>query len=191
MDKKIRCQWAGDTQIYKDYHDNEWGRPIHDETKLFEMLMLESMQAGLSWITVLKKREAYRAAFDGFDPNKIALYDEKKIEELMNNQGIIRNRLKINAAVNNARKFLEIEEKFGSFDNMIWSYVNNCPIVSNCIEIKDVPAHTLLSDQISKDLKKLGFKFLGSTTIYAFMQAAGLVNDHIKDCFVYDEILNG
>lgn len=190
MNEKIRCLWAGELPIYIDYHDNEWGRPEHDDNKLFEMLLLESMQAGLSWITILKKREAFRAAFDSFNPNKIALYDEKKIEELMQNKGIIRNRLKIIAVINNANIFLEIQKKYGSFDKMIWSYVNNTPIVGSWNEISDLPASTPLSDKISKDLKKMGFKFLGTTTIYAFMQAAGLVNDHIKACFAYDEIIN-
>lgn len=191
MDKIERCSWAGDTQIYIDYHDKEWGRPIHDDHQLFEMLILESMQAGLSWITILKKREAYRKAFDNFDAKKIAQYDESKINELMENAGIIRNRLKINAAINNAKLFLEIQGKYGSFDQMIWSYVHHTPIVGQWKTIGEVPATTPISDQISKDLKKMGFKFLGSTTIYAFMQAAGLVNDHIITCLVYDEIVEG
>lgn len=191
MDGKIRCSWSGDSQIYIDYHDNEWGRPVHDDNKLFEMLILESMQAGLSWITILKKRESYRDAFDGFDPEKIALYDDKKIEELMANAGIIRNRLKINAAINNAKIFLEIREKYGSFDQMIWSYVNNTPIVGYWGKAEDVPAATPLSEKISRDLKKMGFKFLGSTIVYSFMQATGMVNDHITECFAHKEILTG
>lgn len=185
MDGKIRCDWACDTQIYINYHDNEWGRPVHDDIKLFEMLLLEGVQAGLSWLTILKKRENYRAAFDGFDPNKVALYNEKKIEELMENKGIIRNRLKINAAVTNAKSFLAVQAQYGSFDKMIWNYVNNTPIVGHWENIKDVPATTPLSDKISKDLKKLGFKFVGSTIIYAFMQAVGMVNDHLTSCFAY------
>lgn len=189
MKEKIRCSWAGDTQIYKDYHDNEWGRPVHEDNKLFELLMLESMQAGLSWITILKKRESYREAFDGFDPLKIALYDDKKIEELMANEGIIRNRLKINAAINNAKLFLQIKDQYGSFNKMIWSYVDDTPIVGHWERKEDLPATTPLSDKISKDLKKLGFKFLGSTTLYAFMQSAGMVNDHFTKCFAYEEIL--
>ena len=188
MSEITRCSWAGDIPIYIDYHDHEWGRPEHDDAKLFEMLILEGMQAGLSWITVLKKRDAYRRAFDGFDPNKVALYGEAKIEELMNNEGIIRNRLKINAAVTNAKAFLKVAEKYGSFDRFIWSYVDHTPIVGHWEMISDVPASTPLSDQISKDLKKMGFKFVGSTIIYAFMQATGMVNDHIAECFVYQEM---
>lgn len=188
MKKQIRCSWAGDTPIYINYHDNEWGRPEHNDIKLFEMLILEGMQAGLSWITVLKKREAYRKAFDGFDPKKIALYDETKVEELLKNEGIIRNRLKINAAVTNARIFLEVAEKYGSFDKFIWSYADYTPIIGNWKSIKDIPATTPLSDKISKDMKKMGFKFVGSTIIYAYMQAIGMVNDHITDCFIYKEM---
>jgi len=188
MNKQTRCPWAGDIPIYMDYHDHEWGRPVHNDNKLFEMLILEGMQAGLSWITVLKKREAYREAFDGFDPKKVALYGEEKIEELMQNEGIIRNRLKINAAITNARAFLEVAEKYGSFDAFIWHYVDNTPMIGHWKSVEDVPATTPISNQISKDLKKLGFKFVGSTIIYAFMQATGMVNDHISDCFVYQEM---
>lgn len=191
MKEKIRCGWAGDTPIYIDYHDNEWGRPVHDDGLLFEMLILETMQAGLSWITVLKKREAYRKAFDGFDPYKIALYDDKKYNWLMQNEGIIRNRLKINSVINNARVFLEIKDKYGSFDKLIWDYVDYTPIVGHWEKIEDVPATTSLSDKISKDLKKMGFKFVGSTTIYAFMQAIGMVNDHLTKCFAYAELVKG
>ncbi len=185
MDKIIRCEWAGDLPIYIDYHDNEWGIPEHDDNKLFEMLILECMQAGLSWITVLKKREAYRIAFDNFNPNKIANYSDAKIEELMANTGIIRNRLKINAAINNAKVFLQIQSEYGSFDKMIWAYVGNEPVIGHMKTINEVPATTPLSDKICKDLKKLGMKFLGSTTVYAFMQATGIVNDHITDCHVH------
>ncbi|MCL2565219.1 MAG: DNA-3-methyladenine glycosylase I [Defluviitaleaceae bacterium] len=188
MSEKTRCPWAGDLPIYIDYHDNEWGRPVHDDRKLFEMLILEGAQAGLSWITVLKKREAYREAFDGFDPNIIAKYDDKKIEELMANPGIIRNLLKINGAVTNAKLFLEIVDKYGSFDKFIWAYVDYKPIVNRREKLEDVPATTPISDKISKDLKKMGFKFVGSTIIYAFMQATGMVNDHLADCFVYGEL---
>lgn len=187
MNEKTRCGWAGDTQIYIDYHDNEWGRPVHDDDKLFEMLILETMQAGLSWITILKKRENYRAAFDGFDPQRIALYDDKKFEELMKNEGIIRNRLKINAAINNAKMFLKVREEYGSFDKLIWSYVDNTPIIGHWEKAEDLPATTPLSDKISKDLKKMGFKFIGSTTVYAFMQSIGMVNDHFTWCFAYSE----
>ncbi|WP_343209854.1 DNA-3-methyladenine glycosylase I [Anaerolentibacter hominis] len=187
MSEKIRCPWAGDLPIYINYHDKEWGRPVHDDNKLFEMLVLEGMQAGLSWITVLKKREAFRVAFDGFDPAKVALYDESKIQELLGNEGIIRNRLKLNAAVTNAKAFLNVQETHGSFDKFIWSYVDYTPIKNHWEKIEDIPAKTPLSDQIGKDLKKMGFKFVGSTSIYAFMQSAGLVNDHLTSCFVYQE----
>lgn len=185
MCEKRRCAWAGDIPIYVDYHDHEWGRPVHDDIRLFELLILEGMQAGLSWITVLKKREAFRQAFDGFDPGKVALYDEAKIQELLENKGIIRNRLKVNAAVTNAGAFLEVQKKYGSFDAFIWSYVNHTPIQNHWESMAEVPATTALSDQISKDLKKLGFRFVGSTIIYAFMQSMGMVNDHVTDCFVY------
>jgi len=188
MREKIRCTWAGDLPIYQDYHDNEWGRPVHDDRRLFEMLILEGAQAGLSWITVLKKREAYRLAFDGFDPNIVARYDEAKIEALMANSGLIRNRLKLNAAVTNAKRFLDVQKQYGSFDKFIWRYVDHKPIVGQFRSIEDVPATTEVSDQISKDLKKMGFKFVGSTIIYAFMQATGMVNDHFTDCFVYEEL---
>ena len=181
--EEIRC--FGDTPIYIDYHDNEWGRPIHDDRKLFEMLILEGAQAGLSWITVLKKRETYREAFDHFDPAKISLYDTDKIEQLMLNPGIIRNRLKINATIINAKLFLEIIEKYGSFDQFIWNYVDHKPVVGHWGKIEDIPITTPVSDQISKDLKKMGFKFVGSTIIYSFMQAVGMVNDHLKTCCVY------
>jgi len=181
--EKKRCPWADNSAIYSDYHDNEWGRPVHDDAKLFEMLILEGMQAGLSWITVLKKREAFREVFDGFDPKKVALYGDEKIQELMADERIIRNRLKINATVINARLFLEIVEKYGSFDKFIWEYVENTPIVGHWKEMEDIPLTTPISDRISKDLKKMGFKFVGSTIIYSFMQAIGMVNDHITKCF--------
>ncbi|NCB30468.1 MAG: DNA-3-methyladenine glycosylase I [Clostridia bacterium] len=188
MNEKTRCPWAGDIPIYIDYHDHEWGRPVHDDNKLFEMLALEGMQAGLSWITVLKKRDAYRKSFDGFNSDKVALYGEEKIEELMQNDGIIRNRLKINSAISNAKIFLEIAKKHGSFDTFIWRYVDNTPIIGHWERIEDVPATIPLSDQISKDLKKMGLKFVGSTIMYAFMQATGMVNDHLSDCFVYQDM---
>lgn len=188
MTEKNRCPWAGDIPIYIDYHDNEWGRPTHDDRELFEMLILEGMQAGLSWITILKKREAFREAFDGFDPNKVALYDNKKFQELMENEKIVRNRLKINAAINNAKLFLEVQKQYGSFDKMIWEYVGYKPITNHFEKMEDIPVTTPLSDRISKDLKKMGFKFVGSTIIYSFMQSVGMVNDHLTDCFVYEEI---
>ncbi|MCL2399658.1 MAG: DNA-3-methyladenine glycosylase I [Defluviitaleaceae bacterium] len=185
MSDKIRCKWAEESQIFYDYHDNEWGRPVHDDIKLFEMLILEGAQAGLSWLTVLKKRETYRKVFDGFDPNKIIHYDDAKIQELMANEGIIRNRLKINSAITNAKLFLNIAEKYGSFDKFIWEYVDNKPIIGHWEKLEDMPATTPISDKISKDLKKMGFKFVGSTIIYAYMQATGMVNDHTTDCFLY------
>ena len=191
MNEKARCAWVGNTPLYINYHDNEWGRPVHDDAKLFEMLILEGMQAGLTWVTVLNKREAFREAFDGFDPKKVALYDEGKTQELMENTKIIRNRMKINAAVSNARAFIKVMEEYGSFDKFIWGYVNYAPIAGHWEKHNDLPASTPLSDRISKDLKKMGFNFVGSTIIYAFMQATGMVNDHLAECFVYQEILNG
>ncbi len=188
MDGRIRCSWAGNIPIYVDYHDNEWGRPTHDERELFELLVLEGAQAGLSWLTILKKREAYREAFDGFDPAKVALYDEAKIEELMANEGIVRNRRKIEASVVNAKLFLDVVEEFGSFDAFIWEYVDGEPIVNHWKTQEDVPATTPLSDRISKDLKNRGFKFVGSTIVYAYMQSIGMVNDHVVDCFVREEM---
>lgn len=188
MTEKIRCGWVDGSQIYQDYHDFEWGRPVHDDGKLFEMLLLETMQAGLSWITVLRKREAFREAFDEFDARKIAHYDEAKFEELMGNAGIIRNRLKIQAAITNAQAFLAIQESHGSFDNFLWGYVDNEPVIGHWKTLEESPATTPLSDRLSKDLKKLGFRFVGSTTIYAYLQAIGLVNDHVTDCFVYQEM---
>lgn len=185
MDDKTRCSWPGECEIYKAYHDHEWGKPEHDDNKLFEMLTLEAFQAGLSWITILKKRDGFRAAFDGFNPCKVALYDEHKINELLQNNQIIRHRGKITATICNARAFLDVQQKYGSFDKMIWSYVDNQPIIGYRKNINEVPPRTELSDKISKDLKKMGFKFLGSTTIYAFMQAVGMVNDHTQECFLY------
>lgn len=189
MSKQFRCFGEG-IPIYMDYHDNEWGQPVHDDRKLFEMLILEGAQAGLSWITVLKKREAYRAAFDNFDPAKVALYDGAKIVELLANEGIIRNRLKVGAAIINAKLFLDIQKQHGSFDKLIWAYVDNKPIVGHWERAEDVPVTTSISDQISKDLKKMGFKFVGSTIIYSFMQAVGMVNDHLNGCRVYEDVLH-
>lgn len=185
-DEKVRCFGSG-IPIYEEYHDNEWGRPVHDDRRLFEMLILEGAQAGLSWITVLKKREAYRAAFDNFDAERIALYDDKKVEELMQNEGIIRNRLKISAAITNAKAFLNVVKTHGSFDKFIWSYVDYTPVQTNIERVEDYQAKTPLSDKISKDLSKLDFKFVGSTIIYSFMQAVGMVNDHLKTCCVYKQ----
>jgi len=186
MSEKFRC--FGDTPIYIDYHDNEWGRPVHDDNRLFEMLILEGAQAGLSWITVLKKREAYREAFDGFDPAKVALYDDTKVQELLANEGIIRNRLKINAAIINAKLFLEIQKQHGSFDKFIWGYVDYTPIIGRWEKFEEMPITTPISDKISKDLKKIGFKFVGSTIIYSFMQAVGMVNDHLNSCCFWEGI---
>lgn len=188
MCEKSRCQWAGDLPVYIDYHDNEWGRPVHDDNRLFEMLVLEGMQAGLTWITVLKKREAFRQAFDEFDPVKVARYGDKKIQELLENKGIIRNRLKVNAAVTNAKVFLGVQKNYGSFDQFIWAYVDHIPIKNHWEKMEEIPAATPLSNRISKDLKKMGFKFVGPTIIYAFMQATGMVNDHVTDCFLYQEM---
>lgn len=184
----LRCPWCGDDQLYVKYHDEEWGVPVHDDIKHFEFLVLESAQAGLRWITILKKRENYRKAYGGFDPNKVANYGTEKIEEFMNNPDIIRNRRKIESSINNAKIFLKIQKEFGSFDNYIWSFVDFKPIINQWEKVSDVPANTELSDRISKDLKKKGFKFLGTTIIYSYMQAIGLVNDHIKDCFKYENL---
>jgi DNA-3-methyladenine glycosylase I len=183
-----RCGWANPNEpLYVAYHDDEWGVPCHDDRKLFEMLTLEGAQAGLSWITILKKRENYRAAFDNFDVEKIALYDETKIAELMANPGIIRNRLKVNAAVANARAYLAIRDEFGSFDKYIWQFVGGKPLVNHWQSLKEIPPETTESKAMSKDLLKRGFKFVGSTICYAFMQACGMVNDHTTDCFRYSE----
>ncbi len=180
-----RCKWAGSDPLYQEYHDEEWGVPIHDDRKLFEMLILEGAQAGLSWITILRKRENYRKAFSNFDVKKIARYDSKKFDQLLQNEGIVRNRLKINAAIVNAKLFLKVQKEFGSFDKYIWQFVNGKPIINNRKNLKELPAKTIESDLMSKDLKKRGFKFVGSTICYAFMQAVGMVNDHTMDCFRY------
>lgn len=186
---KHRCAWADPkNQEYIDYHDKEWGVPVKDDRTLFEFLILEGAQAGLSWSTVLKKRENYRKALDKFDYRKIAKYNSKKEKELLQNEGIIRNRLKIKSTINNAKVFLEIQKEFGSFSNYIWQYVHNKPIKNKFKSLKDLPAKTEISDQISKDLKKRGMNFVGSTIIYAFMQAIGMVNDHETKCFRYKEV---
>ena len=183
MQEKIRCKWCIGIDIYEKYHDEEWGVPVYDDQKLFEFLILETFQAGLSWITILKKRENFRLAFDDFDYSKVALYSEDKIQELMQNEGIIRNQLKIRSAVSNAISFMKIQEEFGSFSKYIWGFVDGNPIVNTPKTLKEVPATTSLSDTISKDLKKRGFKFVGSTVVYAHMQATGMVNDHVEDCW--------
>lgn len=185
-DELKRCGWSN-TELYNNYHDNEWGRPIHEDKKLFELLILEGMQAGLAWITVLNKREAFREAFDNFDINKIAKYEESKIQELMQNEKIIRNKLKIKSAITNAKLFLKIQDEYGSFDRFIWSYVDNKPIKNHFNKLSEIPTSTPLSDKISKDLKHMGFKFVGTTIIYAYMQAIGLVNDHLKECYLYQD----
>ena len=187
MADKKRCSWSGTEPIYIKYHDEEWGVPVHDDRHLFEMLILEGAQAGLSWITVLKKRENYRKAFDNFDAKKIAKYNEKKIEALLENEGIIRNKLKVRSTVLNAKAFLAIQKEFGSFDNYIWQFTGHKTIVNRRESIKDIPARTPESDAMSKDLLKRGFKFVGSTICYAFMQATGMVNDHMTDCFRYKQ----
>jgi DNA-3-methyladenine glycosylase I len=184
MNNKKRCEWAtGQFMEYVTYHDEEWGVPVHDDRTHFEFLILEGAQAGLSWATVLKKREGYRKSFAGFDPEKVALFDEEKIQELLQFEGIIRNKLKVRSAVTNAQKFLEVQKEFGSFDNYIWQFVDGEPIVNNWKNMDEVPATSPESDALSKDLKKRGFKFVGSTIMYAHMQACGLVNDHTVDCF--------
>jgi len=182
---KKRCFWVTESKLYQEYHDEEWGVPVYDDTTLFEFLLLETFQAGLSWITILNKRENFRKAFDHFDYKKIAIYPESKYDSLLQDAGIIRNKLKIRSAITNAQLFIKIQKEFGSFSKFIWSYVNDMPIVNEFQKKEDVPATTALSDKISKDLKKRGFKFVGSTVIYAYMQAVGLVNDHTKDCFKY------
>jgi DNA-3-methyladenine glycosylase I len=185
-----RCPWVDPSKPdYVTYHDEEWGVPVHDDRKLFEFLVLEGAQAGLSWYTVLRKREHYRAAFDGFDPEKVARYDKRRVDALMKNAGLIRNRAKIEAAVNNARRFLEVQREFGSFDVYIWRFVDGRPIVNAWRSIADFPARTALSDTISADLKRRGFRFVGSTIVYAHMQATGMVNDHAVGCYRRQEII--
>jgi DNA-3-methyladenine glycosylase I len=179
----VRCNWCNSSKTYQDYHDNEWGVPVYDDIKLFEFLLLETFQAGLSWITILNKRENFNKAFDQFDYKKIAEYKENKIQDLLQDSGIIRNKLKIHSAVSNAIAFIKIQEEFGSFSKYIWGFIDGKPINNNRKNLKDVPPTTPLSDTISKDLKKRGFKFVGSTVVYAHMQATGMVNDHVADCW--------
>jgi DNA-3-methyladenine glycosylase I len=186
---KPRCAWCGDDRLYQTYHDTEWGVPLHDDHALFEFLILEGAQAGLSWITILRKRENYRVAFDSFDATRIARYDTGKIESLLQNPGIVRNRLKVNAAVTNAQKFLEVQSEFGSFDSFIWQFVDGQPKQNAWRSIANIPVNSPESDAMSKELKRRGFKFVGSTICYAHMQATGMVNDHTKDCFRYKELL--
>ncbi len=187
QNQKTRCGWAGIDPIYVHYHDTEWGVPVTDDQKLFEFLILEGAQAGLSWITVLKKREAYREAFANFDAEKVARFTPQKIEKLLLNPGIIRNRLKVNSAVRNAQAFLKVQEEFGSFAKYNWSFVDGTPIVNQRKILKELPPRSDISDTFSKDLKKRGFNFVGSTIMYAHMQAVGMVNDHLTSCFRYEE----
>ncbi len=183
-----RCAWAGSDPLYQAYHDHEWGVAVHDDRLLFEFLILEGAQAGLSWITILRKREAYRAAFENFDPAVVARFDEQKQAALLLNPGIVRNRLKIASAISNARAFLQVQEQFGSFDAYLWRFVDGRPIRNSWRSITEVPASTPVSDALSKDLKKRGFRFVGSTICYAHMQAVGMVNDHTIDCFRWQEL---
>lgn len=186
--EKTRCGWVGKEDIYVKYHDEEWGVPVRDDARQFEFLILETFQAGLSWITVLRKRENFREAFDDFDYKKIALYNEEKIQSLLENEGIIRNQLKVRATVTNAQAFMEIQKEFGSFTDYIWRFVDGKPINEKRKSIKEVPATNEISDRLSKDLKKRGFKFVGSTVVYAHLQATGLINDHTTDCFRHIEV---
>lgn len=185
---KKRCEWCGSEPIYVDYHDKEWGVPVHDDRLHFELIILEGAQAGLSWITILKRRDTYCEAFDNFDVIKVSKYSDKKIEKLLTNPGIIRNKLKVRATVQNAKSFLKIQKEYGSFDKYIWQFVGNKTIDNKWKKMGDVPAKTAQSDAMSKDLKKRGFSFVGSTICYAYMQAAGMVNDHTVDCFRYKEV---
>jgi len=188
MKSKTRCSWCGDDPLYVEYHDTEWGVPFRDEQKMFEFLVLETFQAGLSWITVLRKRENFRKVLDNFDYKKIALYDEVKIAELLQDAGIIRNKLKVRATISNAVAFMKIQKEFGSFSKYIWGFVNDTPIQNNIKSMSEVKATTATSDKLSKDLKKRGFKFVGPTVVYAHMQATGMVNDHTVDCFRHKEV---
>jgi DNA-3-methyladenine glycosylase I len=185
-----RCAWAGERPMYVKYHDEQWGVPLHDDQALFEMLILEGMQAGLSWRTILDKRDNFRAAFDQFDPAVVATYDESKIQELLQDSGIIRNRLKIRAAVTNARAFLEVQDEFGTFDAYIWGFVDHKPIINRWKTMHEIPAKTAQAEAMSVDMKKRGFKFVGPTICYAFMQAVGMVNDHTVDCLRYGQLLD-
>ncbi len=188
MDEKIRCKWCVGDSLYEKYHDEEWGVPVYEDQKLFEFLILETFQAGLSWITILRKRENFKKAFDNFDYKKVAAYNEEKIQELLQDAGIIRNQLKIRGAVTNAKLFIEVQKEFGSFSDYIWKFTNGKPILNKRKSLSEVPATTTLSDEISKDLKKRGFKFVGSTVIYAHMQATGMVNDHVEECWTHQQL---
>lgn len=190
MTDSIRCQWSLGDPLYVAYHDEEWGVPLHDEHRLFEFLTLEGAQAGLSWLTILRKRENYRAAFDQFDPAIVARYDDEKFAALMANAGIVRNRLKIASTIQNAQAFLRVQAEFGSFDHYIWGFVNGQPIINHWQSLSEVPPETEISRAMSKDLLKRGFRFVGPTICYAFMQACGMVNDHTTDCFRHAELIN-
>ena len=187
MNKK-RCDWVTDDPLIIAYHDDEWGQPEHDDKKLFEMLILEGAQAGLSWITILKKRKSYQSAFDNFDPHKVAKYGESKVHALLQNAGIVRNKLKVRSTITNAQAFIAIQEEFDSFDEYIWGFVDGSPICNQWQSLSEIPGKTMVSENMSKDLKKRGFRFVGPTICYAFMQATGMVNDHTTDCFRYPEI---
>lgn len=184
-----RCSWCGEDELYTNYHDKEWGKPVYDDKTLFEFLLLETFQAGLSWITVLRKRENFRKAFDDFDYKEIAQYDMGKVDLLLQDEGIIRHRKKIEGTIANAQAFMKIQQEKGSFSQFIWSYVDGKPLQNNFKSLSEVPAKTELSERISKDLKKLGFKFVGPTVVYAHMQATGMVNDHVNDCFRHNEVI--
>ncbi|PLX00527.1 MAG: DNA-3-methyladenine glycosylase I [Marinilabiliales bacterium] len=186
-----RCPWATNDPLYIKYHDEEWGNPVYDDETLFEFLILETFQAGLSWITILRKRENFRKAFDNFNYIKIAQYDQKKIDSLLSDAGIIRNKLKINATISNAQAFMKVQKEFGSFSNYIWGFVDGKPVINYFKSMNELPATTPLSDLISKDLKKRGFKFVGSTVIYAHMQATGMVNDHLTTCYKHPDNIKG
>lgn len=184
MSNKVRCGWCGTDPLYQEYHDNEWGKPVYDDDRLFEFLLLETFQAGLSWITILRRRESFAKAFDNFDYKKIAQYGQADIDRLMSDPGIIRNRLKVLAAITNAQNYMKVQQEFGSFSTYFWAFTNGKPIVNTFATLREVPATTPLSDAVSKDLKKRGFKFVGSTIIYAHMQATGMVNDHVMSCWL-------
>ena len=188
-DNKHRCGWCIGDELYENYHDNEWGKPVYDDDTLFEFLVLETFQAGLSWITILRKRENFRKAFDNFDYQKIAQYSHNKYQFLLEDKGIVRNKLKIKATISNAQAFMKIQDEFGSFSNYIWGFVNHKPIINSWSDYRKAPATTKISDRLSKDLKQKGFKFVGSTVIYAHMQATGMVNDHEVDCFRYRALI--
>jgi len=190
-DSLVRCPWCGEDPLYCDYHDREWGVPLHDDRRLFEMLLLESFQAGLSWLTILRKRENFRAAFDGFDPVKVAAYGDGKIEDLMTDAGIVRNRAKIKAVINNALVFLELQKELGSFDRYLWGFVDHQPVQHAYRELSQIPAEDETSRAMSKDLKKRGMGFVGPTTMYAMMQSVGMVNDHLTGCFRHGQLTGG